>query len=423
MKEHLDREKASVKNKQVSEEVVDKREQYAEQLQLNQNIHKYILYAIFGQLLILGPVLTIFFLSKGLNFTQIFTIGAVNSLFVVLLEVPTGAVSDKYSRKLSIVIGCILWIISLSIYIYAQNFITFVIGEIIFAMGMTFKSGSETAILYDSLKILGREAEFQSIIGKARSYFLYASAVGSLVAGFVYSINVYLPFIISIVFVVISFVIALTFHEPKMHNFEVHNDKAYFDIIKNSASIIFKNRKVLNVVLFSTITFIFMRMAYPFYQPHMKATGIDVKYFGVIFFLFNLVAGYSAKRVDKFMRFTKPYSMFSVGLLVAVSYLLLGMFPVFISFSFIFIQQISRGLGNPVFSKHINKNIPSDYRATIISFNSLVGNIGVVILQPLFGFLIDKFNVFSVELGIGILMIACLSAIELFVKKGQIKNA
>lgn len=390
---------------------------------INGNIKKYIMYAIFSDLLILGPILTIFFLAKGLNFTQIFTIGAVNSLFVVLFEVPTGAIADKYSRKLSIIIGCIMWIISLTIYIYAQNFITFIIGEIIFSIGMTFKSGAETAILYDSLKLSHRESEFQTIVGKARSYFLYASALGSLLAGFVYTYNIYLPFIISIGFIAISLVVAFTFTEPKQHEYKNHLDKKYGQIIKNSAKLVIGNRKVLNVVLFSSITFIFMRMAYPFYQPHMQSTGIDVKYFGIIFFLFNIVAGFSAKRVDFFIEKTKPYSMLWVGGLVAISYLLLGIFPIGISFVFIFLQQITRGLGNPVFSKYINKNIPSDYRATIISFNSLIGNVGVIILQPILGYLIDRYSVFPVEMGIGMVMIACLGLIEVFVKKSQIKIA
>ncbi|GAU78072.1 MFS transporter [Fusibacter sp. 3D3] len=208
------------------------------------NIHKYILYSVFSDLLILGPILTIFFLAKGLNFTQIFTIGAVNSLFVVLFEVPTGAVADKYSRKLSIIMGCIMWIISLSIYIYAQNFATFVIAEIIFSIGMTFKSGAETAILFDSLKLEGREKEFQTIVGKARSYLLYASAVGSLLAGFVYSYNIYLPFIISIGFIIISLGVAISFKEPKLHEFKAHSDIKYVQIIKNSAGLILNNRKL-----------------------------------------------------------------------------------------------------------------------------------------------------------------------------------
>ncbi len=386
------------------------------------NIHQYILYSIFSNLLILGPIMTIFFLAKGLNFTQIFTIGAVNSLFVVLFEVPTGAVADKYSRKLSIIIGCIMWIISLFIYIYAQSFATFIIAEIIFSIGMTFKSGAEAAILYESLKLEGREREFQTIVGKGRSYFLYASAIGSLVAGFVYSYNIYLPFMISIVFIFISLAIAILFKEPKLNEFKVHNDIKYTQVIKNSAGLIIHNRKVLNVVLFSTVTFIFMRMAYPFYQPHMQASGVDVKYFGVIFFAFNIVAGFSAKRIDIFIKKTKPYSMLSVGGLVAFSYILLGLFPVLISFTFIFLQQITRGLGNPVFSKYINKNIPSDYRATIISFNSLIGNVGVIILQPIFGYLVDKYSVFSVELGIGVLMMTSLGGIEIFVKRNQKKR-
>ena len=72
------------------------------------NIKTYKIYAIFNNLILLGPILTVFYLAKGLSFTQIMLLTSVASITTILFEVPTGVVADRYSRKLSIMIGCLL---------------------------------------------------------------------------------------------------------------------------------------------------------------------------------------------------------------------------------------------------------------------------------------------------------------------------
>ena len=149
-------------------------------------------------MLILGPILVLFLIAKGLSFTEIMVLQSISAVAVVLFEVPTGAVADKIGRKESILLGALLWAISLGFYVVGKSFPMFILAEVIFSLGATFKSGADNALIYDSLKVMGREKEFQSIEGKARSFALYAQAVGSIIAGFVYEVNTNLPFIISI---------------------------------------------------------------------------------------------------------------------------------------------------------------------------------------------------------------------------------
>lgn len=60
--------------------------------------------------------------------------------------------SDRFSRKYSLAIGSVLCGISLLIFIYGPTFFYMILAEVIFSIGMTFRSGTEQAILYDSLK-------------------------------------------------------------------------------------------------------------------------------------------------------------------------------------------------------------------------------------------------------------------------------
>lgn len=73
------------------------------------------------------------------------------------------------------------------------------IGETVFACGMSLKSGTDTAIVYDSLKSLGKEITFAAVQGKGEAFALGAQIIGSVISGFVYSLNKALPLIISTV--------------------------------------------------------------------------------------------------------------------------------------------------------------------------------------------------------------------------------
>lgn len=370
------------------------------------NIKTYKIYSIFNNLLILGPIITLFFLAKGLSFTEIFLLNSIAAITTVLFEVPTGAVSDLLSRKLSLFIGSLLCFFSLIIYIVGPSFAYMILGEFIFAIGITFRSGTEQAILYDSLKNNGLEKDYPKIEGMARSYTFYAQAIGSLVAGFIYELDMYLPFYISAIFMIVAAVITLFFVEPLIEK-EKHNGH-YLAQIKSSFSYAFKHKKVFSVILFSVIFMYFYRVGFNYFQPYMVAVNIPVKYFGIIFFLFNIVAAYASKNADKFLKLTKPRSLMAISLLIAISFILLSISKIAFGLIFLFMQQLARGYRVPIFQKYINKHIPSDKRSTILSIQSFSSSIVIAILGPFAGLLLDHSNIFFAHLLMGVLMIFLL---------------
>ena len=376
------------------------------------NIKTYKVYSVFNNLLILGPIITLFFIAKGLSFTEIFLLNSAAAITTILFEVPTGAVSDFISRKVSLFIGSIFCFISLFIYIFGANFLAMVIGEIFFSIGLTFRSGTEQAMLYDSLKNNNKENEYTRIEGISRSYTFYAQAFGSLIAGFVYEINIYLPFYISAVFMVVAALISLFYVEPHINKEETKND-SYFNQIAESFKFIFKHKKIMNLILFSAIFWFFYRVGFFYFQPYMEAVNIPVRYFGIIFFIFNIIAAYASKNAQKFVDRTKPRSLMALGFLLVLSFVLLSITKLWIGVVFIFMQQLARGFRVPVLQKYINKHIPSSKRATIISIQSLVQSIAIAILGPIAGMLLDNTNIFLSHLILGIVMMGLLFVVNI----------
>ncbi len=389
------------------------------------NIRTYYAYSLFSNLLILGPIMTIYFFSKGLSFAEIMLLSSIASVTVVICEVPTGAVADKIGRKASMLLGALLWAVSLLIFVFGNNFYIFAVAEIIFSIGSTFKSGSDVALIYDSLKAEGQENRFQEIEGKAKSYLLYAQAVGSIAASFLYEINKELPLIISAVFVFISVIIGLNLSEPPIENKKGKYGEKYLKQIKDSGIYVMNHVKVRSIILYSMMFFVFYRVGFFLVQPYFEGVNIPVKLFGLIFFFFNIVAAQVSKNAHKIMKATKGKTLILLSVLMVVSFLLMGLSKWWIGVIPMMLQQVARGLYHPTVRKHLNKNIPSDKRATILSFFSLLTNLAGAIFYPIFGILKDKTDIFTFHLGLGVVMLGltCFFAIYLNKKLGKSKNS
>lgn len=348
-----------------------------------------------------------FLLNKGLNFTQILTLQSISAVGIVLLEVPTGAVADLIGRKLSILLGSLSIALSLLIYIYGDNFLAFALAELTFSLGMSFKSGADTALLYDSLKCIHQEKNYKHIQSKCFSLALLAQAPGSIISGYVFKINDDLPMLISFCFMMITIIIALFFKDVKIFD-ETKIKPSYLKQIVDSGNFIASHTKVKAFIIFSMLFNIFFRAGFWFFQPYMNEINIDIVYFGYIFALFNIVAAFSSHAANYFTKKTKGKTLISLGGLLLLSFILMGLTHIWIGFVFILLQQVARGLYKPIMMSYINKHIPSEKRATIISFESLLKNLTVAITLPFIGMLMDNTTIFNVHLILSLILLVCL---------------
>ncbi|KYH34707.1 putative sialic acid transporter [Clostridium tepidiprofundi DSM 19306] len=384
---------------------------------LKRNIKGYYLYTIFSDLLIIGPIIMVYMLSKGLSFTQIMLINSISCIAVVIFEVPTGAISDKLGRKISMIIGPALWGISLTMYIFGKGFYSLALAEIVFALGMTFKSGSDIALIYDSLKAIGREDEFQRIEGKAKAYLLYAQAVGSLAAGFLYKYNKDLPIIVSIIFMIITIVISFTLYEPPIEDKKGQYGEKYLKQIYESGKYVLNHEKLKAIILFLMVFYVFYREGFFLFQPYFEDVHIPVEYFGIIFFVFNIVAGLVSNRSHKIIAITKRRSLMFLSSLMIVSFTILGLTKIWIGVFAMLLQQMARGLYGPTTRKYLNKYIPSNKRATILSFVSLLTNLAGAVSYPLLGLIKDKTTIFNTHLILAAIMFVLTFLTSIYMNK------
>lgn len=373
------------------------------------NISNYMYYRFFYGMLIIGPVLTPYFRSKGLSYTEIMWLQSIAAISHVIFEMPTGVIADKVSRRLSLMLAGLCLGVALIIYIQTHSFYAFAFAEALFGLGLTFGSGADSALLYESLHRLGRENEYAQIDGRSASFIFAGQGVGSIISSLLYTLNPDLPFWVSVGSAFIAAALALRFveidREKSAHKYHIH--------VFQSLSLAVKTPRILWIVLLAALIGFASRSGFWLYEPYFVYVNIDVIWFGTLFFFFNMIAAFSAKYLVNYVSKYRIALLF-MGLLLAVSFLLPALWAMPLAIAFIGLQQIVRGAYRPTLNSYINRQIEDTHRATIISIVGLSANLSFACFSPLVGMYLDHNGTLATYWATGILTLVGVSLLTLF---------
>jgi MFS family permease len=374
---------------------------------IESNIWKMYLLNFLRHLQFFGAVIVPFFLDWArISYMRIFLLQAFFTFWAFILEIPTGFIADKYGRKISLALGGLITAIGFSLYGLVNNYWVFLLAEFICAFGYTLVSGADKALLYDSLLKTKKQENSKVVLSRYESAgtlgILIGLPVGSLIVGsniLPYPKTLPLTLLISAVFFLLTFFVAITLKEPARKE----KVKEFIEEGIEGFKYIFKHRKLrvfaLNFAFISATTF-FM---FWFYQSLTGLIGIDVKYNGFIgagFNLFSILLLLNIEKIEKFfgMKNVLFYSALLPGLFFIGMFFLRDVYFVLISIFMITGLKLMR---SPVLSDFMNKQIESRNRATVLSGVSMLEKIIIMVLYPIVGLLAD-FSLWYTFLFLGI---------------------
>ncbi|HOO33219.1 MAG TPA: MFS transporter [Thermotogota bacterium] len=372
---------------------------------MNRNLKVYPIFRFLLNMLIIGPILIPFLRWKGLDYSQIMLLQTISALSAMVFEVPTGAVADKLTRKLSLVISGFILSAAILIYILADEFIFFTVSEVLFGLGLTFSSGADSAILYESLRSLGREKEYQKREGSAASNIFLGQAVFSILSGYLYMIHPTIPFWISVIFLASGSFAALFFKEPD----RTKSPHRYLKHIWISFSEAVKKPRILWLLFFAALFGSLIRLGYWLYQPYFDLVSLEIVYYGYIFAGMNIIAALSSKYLLKRVSHLRPRRvLLSLACLMSVSFLLPGFLKAWWLIGIICLQQLFRGMYPATMRFYVNNQVKDDFRATTISLVSLVSSLSFALISPLIGNGLDVVGTQQVYRWVGYISVAGL---------------
>ncbi|WP_049914450.1 MFS transporter [Haloterrigena salina] len=179
-------------------------------------VRRYYLYRATISVGFITPIFTLFLLQT-LTFTQVGVLSALYSLLSVGGEIPTGYVGDRLGRRASLLLSVAFTVSSLAGFILAEGFLWYAFLYALWALALTFRSGSMDAWLYDTLDERLDTSRFSYVRGRGDAVQKWTAAVSMVGGGILYGLDPIYPFIAAVVFNGLGF--GTLFLLPKNHQY------------------------------------------------------------------------------------------------------------------------------------------------------------------------------------------------------------
>jgi len=330
------------------------------------------------------PIWVVFLQGKGLSLTQIGLLEAVAWVLTAAVEVPTGAIADRWGRKTSIALGSLVYSASMFLILAEALSPAFLLGYAMWNSSFAFVSGADSALLYDSLKADGRESEAAKQSGRYAAIQQASQGVAALLGAAIATIDITLCFTICGFAALGATALILSVKEPPRLD-EGEDELGYWQNLRTAVGIAARRPVVRVLLLLSATFFVVPLIVYYFLlQPYALGIGMPLASLGVVVVgvqATSVIASWLAHRTEG--RFELATIVGLGGVLIVAATVLLAALPTIPSIGLMLVVALVPALVGPLLLARINELIPSAQRATILSLSALLSELGTAAVVPL----------------------------------------
>jgi len=330
----------------------------------------------------------LFFIQNGLSLLQI---GLLESIFhgtSLLCEIPSGMLADRFSYKTNLYLARLASIVSSILILFGQgSFWIYAIAMMINAWSYNFDSGTSTAFLYDSAVEAGQKDRYLQISSFLSGVAEVTRTLGTVVAGFFIHGALAWTYLIAIGLSLLSILLIFLMKEPESKSGERNHltIKRILEVVKQE----WQEKPVLFYWMFTyQLVGTIMCMFYFYYQQKISdLVSWQVSLIMLIGSGFNLLAVYLASQIGKKWNSNQVFPI-----LVALTGLALLLVVFKTPFAYLSVYLLTNALYavyQPIYYNDLQAYLPSSVRATMLSINSMMFSLSMIVIFPLTGWLID----------------------------------
>ena len=334
--------------------------------------------------------------AKNFSASQVMLGEAFFTASCFVLQIPIGLLVDKIGKKRSLVIANICMCLFSFILLIIQNFNQLLIGYFIDAIGYVLRTVCETNILYDSLPIGKRRGNLYSEIdGIGASRYYVVDAITSLIAGYAFVLNPYLPIIFCFIANIISTILATRFRSIKLQNEQVEvkeGVREYFRQLGEAIRFTKKSKRIFCLLLYFGLVSGLIYNLTTFRSSVLEGISIPEHYFGIIFAISQMVAAICAKAQIFIHKRFRNKTLAVLGIPLTISCIIIGFlamigtsttFKVIIVLLFVF-QGAIKGAYNVLIYRYLNNFTNRKIRTKLATIRNMFYNISSIFIS-LFG--------------------------------------
>lgn len=368
-------------------------------------------------LMLIMPVVTLFYTANDLDHFDIFLLQAIYSISVAVMEIPSGYMADIIGRKKTLILGSILGSIGYMIYAASANFSGFLCAEIILGLGGSFISGADSAMLFDSLAALRNKHRYLQYEGRITSLGNFAETAAAVCGGLIAAMLSYRAvYVAQALVAAIAIPASFLLIEPAREALLERPGLRHILAVCKQA--LFLDKILSSTILVSAVTGIAtLSMAWSA-QIYFVNNGFTEVVITPLWICLNLTVATVAAFATQVRHFLgNRLSLLLILFFIPLSYVLLGLLPLYPALCILLLFYGVRGYATPVLKDLINQNCASATRATVLSIRSLIIRFGFACLGPFIGVVSGKTSLSLAFILAGTLLtiFSALAGLRLFI--------
>jgi MFS family permease len=348
---------------------------------------------------------TLFLLDAGLSNLEAFAANAFFTAGMVVFEVPTGVVADTWGRRASYLLGTLTLSASTLLYFFMWQveapFWAWAGVSMLLGLGFTFFSGAVEAWLVDAMHFAEYEGDLEAVFGRGQMVSGAAMLGGSVAGGVIaQATSLGIPFLLRVGVLLVMFVVAFRLMRDLGWTPErgASPARAVRNVFVTSLDHGLKNPPVRWLMLAAPFTSGVGFYAFYAMQPYLLELWGDEEAYAVAGLAAAIVAGaqiaggHLAPRIRA--RFERRTTALILGTVTSTLTLMLLAFTdhFWVALGLLVVWALIFAAEMPIRQAYLNGMIPSQQRATVLSFDSLMGSTGGVVIQPVLGKTADVYS-------------------------------
>jgi len=389
------------------------------------NAKLYPIYKMFSwDLLFFYSIEFLFYtITKKVTASEILIINGFYLLFRIVMQIPAVALTDLLGKRKSIILGNMLLIVYMLILLCFPGAISIIIADLVFALGYDMKTIAESNLLYDSVSTRGGEGLYSKLDAKGGSWYYILDGIASLVAGYLFVINNYIPMLICLGFIIISTILSFGFKDiykvkkDKKANIGLSNTlKEYGNDLKSSFKFILKSKRMKAFILFQIVFYSVIEIVDTYNSDLLINIGIPEEQFSMIFAVLTLIGGISLSLKRPIEKKFKNRTLAFISLMYIGACIIIGAVATLLKSEMIIpivlimyaVQKVNTSIWYILEAKYLKNFTKEEMRNKITFTYEFIGGIAASIFSILGGLLLKVLNVRNAFLVIGLLALASM---------------
>lgn len=368
------------------------------------------------------PIRVIYFLDKWVTLWQVAMLYTSFLVAQLVFEVPAWVVWDRYGQRNALIVGWIWSVVALLWFVFFDSFRLLAVAMWTSWIASSFKSWSDSSLLYETLVYQGIGKQFKKIYGRCTWWMFWGRAWGALIGGFLYTIFPELPFIGDIILQTIYTILALLLTDSfvvRVKTWLLNTRKNF----KSSYHEAFTRKNFAKIFIFSALIWCIARVTLSQYvQPYLEFQMVDIVWFGAIFAGYNIISWVWSLYADSLGKlFTvDKYLILHAVLFGIFLFILINASNIWVALAIFGVLFFLMGLYQPTVWTYVNDHVQSHNRTTMLSINSQLYTIGAAVVLFVTGFASNTWGILNVLYILSVFSFVLLVAYILVVRKVEV---